>query len=197
MRAFGEGKPRRLPVFLNSPELRLLIEAIDRLSPRGVVAGVERNTALVVMLAYSGLRVAELISLDRDDVDVEAGTIHVRHGKGDRERYVPLHALAAKALTRYLTSRFDQDAALFVSRKHRRLSTSQVRRVVQEVAGEAGIHKRVTPHKLRHTFATMLLEKGVNIRVVQELLGHASITSTQIYTHVTQEGKRGAVDLLD
>lgn len=201
MRAFGEGgsrrKPRKLPVFLNSPELRLALEAVDRLSPRGVVGGAERNTAIVVMLAYSGLRVAELVALDRDDVDVEAGTIHVRHGKGDRERYVPLHALAGKALTRYLTRRFDEDEALFVSRKHARLSTSQVRRIVESVAGEAGIHKRVTPHKLRHTFATLLLDKGLDVRVIQELLGHASITSTMIYTHVTGEQKRRGVDLLD
>jgi site-specific recombinase XerD len=197
MRAFGSEKPRRLPVFLNRPELGLAMEALDRLSPRGVVAGAERNTAAVVMLAYSGLRVAELVSLDRDDVDLEAGTIHVRHGKGDRERIVPLHALAAKALTRYLTSRFDDDPALFVSRNRRRVSTSQIRRIVEAVAGEAGIHKRVTPHKLRHTFATLLLEKGVDVRVIQELLGHSSITSTMIYTHVAQEQKRGAVDLLD
>lgn len=197
MRAFGRGKPRRLPVFLNRPELQLALDAVDRLSPRGVVAGTERNTAIVVMLAYSGLRVAELTALERHDVDLEAGTIHVRHGKGDRERYVPLHAFAAKALTRYLSSRFDESEALIVSRNGTRISTSQVRRIVQAVAREAGIHKRVTPHKLRHSFATMLLDKGVNLRVVQELLGHASITSTQIYTHVSQEQKRQGIDVLD
>ncbi len=197
MRAFGDRKPKKLPVFLNRPELQLALDAVDRLSPRGVVAGAERNTAIVVLLAYSGLRVAELVSLDRHDVDLEAGTIHVRHGKGDRERYVPLHALAAKALTRYLTSRFDDSEALLVSRNHVRISTSQVRRIVQTVAREAGIHKHVTPHKLRHSFATLLLDKGMDIRIIQELLGHANIASTTIYAHVSQEQKRRAVDMLD
>lgn len=196
MRAFGEDKPRRLPVVLTTGERDLVLKTVDGLSPRGVAGGRERNTAILVMLAYSGLRVAELCALDRLDVDLEYGTIRVRHGKGDRERILPLHPVAREALERYFTRRFDEDSALFLSRNHHRLTTSQVRRIVQAVATTAGIHKRVHPHTLRHTFATLLLDKGADLRVIQDLLGHVSISTTTIYTHISQERKRRAVDLL-
>lgn len=196
MQPFAADKPRKLPTVLTAAERDRILEAVDSVTPRGVRQGRERNTAMLVLLAYSGLRVAELTLLDRSDIDYEAGTVLVRRGKGGGARMVPLHLLARDALTRYLTSRNDDDPALFLSRVGRRISTSQVRRVVEIVTREAGVPKHVHPHTLRHTFATLLLDKGADLRVIQDLLGHASITSTAIYLHISQERKRAAVDLL-
>lgn len=172
-----------------------MIQAAEALVPRGVPGGRERGAAMVVTMLYSGLRVAELCGLDRADVDFDAATIDVRHGKGDKQRLLPLHPIPAAAIRRYLVTRDDEHAALFLSRRGR-ISTSQVRRLVHAIVGETDITKRITPHKLRHSFATTLLDRGADLRVVQELLGHASIKTTEVYTHVTQERKRRATDLL-
>lgn len=187
--------PRRLPIFLTESEQPAVIRAAEDLVPRGVPGGRERGVAMVVTMLYSGLRVAELVGLDRPDVDFDAATIDVRHGKGDKQRLLPLHPVPAVAIHRYLATRSDDHPALFLSRRGR-ISTSQVQRLVHQIVGDTAISKRITPHKFRHSFATMLLDKGADLRVVQELLGHSSISSTQIYTHVTQERKRRATDLL-
>lgn len=154
--------------------------------------------AILTVAAYQGLRVAEIVGLDRGDVDFRAGILFVRHGKGAKDRELPLHAVAAKALEAYLETRAgDEHPAVFVSRRMERLSTCQVRRLTTAIAREAKIPKRVHPHALRHTFATLMIEAGADLQTVQELLGHESIETTTIYTYVSQERKRRAMEDLD
>ncbi len=192
----ASARPKKLPVYLTERERDELLEvAFDR-SPRGVPAGQLRDLAILMIGVYQGLRVAEICALDRHDVDVESLILTVREGKGAKDRILPLHRDVAAVVREYLSSRFDTSPALFLSRRGERISTSQVRRMVKAAAAEAGIAKNVSPHKLRHSFATLLLERGVNIRVVQELLGHSSLETTQIYTHVAKGPKQEAIDAL-
>lgn len=177
---------RRLPSFLTTEEIEQLLEAPDSSTPRG-----QRDRALLELLYASGLRVSELVSLNLEQVDLDSGEIRIR-GKGAKERVVLMGKPAAKALSAYLV----QDTAkvsgegksrpLFVNRYGKRLTERMVQKILEDYAARAGIAKRVHPHMLRHTFATHLLDGGADLRVVQELLGHASLSSTQIYTHVTK-----------
>lgn len=160
-----------------------------------------RDRAILELLFSAGLRVSELTSLDRDQVNLKKGEFSVR-GKGSKIRVVFLSDDARNAITRYLEKRADMDPALFVSvpkkskekeridRKGLRLTERSVQRIVKRAATKAGIVKDVHPHTLRHSFATDLLQNGADIRSVQAMLGHSSITTTQIYTHVTNERLR-------
>ncbi len=144
------------------------------------------------MFFSTGLRVSELVSLDRDSIDLKKDEFSVR-GKGDKIRVVFLSPAAKGALQKYLAKRDDPDEALFIRlRKVKtgadadlRLTARSIERLVKKYAAQAGITKNVTPHSLRHGFATDLLEGGADLRSVQMLLGHAQITTTQIYTHFT------------
>jgi integrase/recombinase XerD len=165
-----------------------------------------RDRALLEVLYAAGLRVSEAVGLDREELSLSGGFVRVI-GKGDRERLVPLGDLAIEAVGAYLAER-DRRAAeatgrqgpaapavpgpepLFLSSRGRRLDRMAAWRVMRATAERAGLSGRVTPHTLRHSFATHLLEGGADLRVVQELLGHASITTTQLYTHVTGERLR-------
>ncbi|MGD8486752.1 MAG: tyrosine recombinase [Chloroflexota bacterium] len=181
---------QRLPDTLDAAEVAALLEATigdDLLSLR--------DRALLELLYAAGLRISEALRLDRGDI---AGGDYVRViGKGDRERLVPVGDVALAAISAYLAER-DRltgpgDPAgrarepLFLSRRGRRLDRMAAWRIMRAAAGRAGLTERVTPHTLRHSFATHLLEGGADLRVVQELLGHASITTTQLYTHITGE----------
>ncbi len=158
-----------------------------------------RDRAILEFLFSSGLRVSELAGLDRESVNLDAGELSVR-GKGGKVRMVFLSDRARVALKEYLDDRKDIDQALFVSTKRGfsrnpaygdgRITVRTVERLVARLATRAGITKKVHPHTLRHSFATDLLRNGADIRSVQALLGHSSITTTQIYTHVTDEGLR-------
>lgn len=155
-----------------------------------------RDKALLELLFSTGMRVSEIVSLDRDDIDLSKDEFPVR-GKGEKVRVVFLSPGAKQAVRRYLRARTDTDEALFVSfgprAQHadsRRLSARSVERIVKHYAVEAGITKRVTPHIIRHSFATDLLENGADLRSVQALLGHEHIATTQIYTHVTDKHLR-------
>lgn len=147
-----------------------------------------RDRAICELLYGAGIRVSELCSLDLDDLDDAAGVIHVV-GKGSKERIVPLHATAFASLTSWrssgraaLVTPESPGAAVFFNRRGKRLTPRDVRRVLTSRVGKGHIH----PHALRHTYATHLLEGGADLRVVQELLGHESLTTTQIYTHVSK-----------
>jgi site-specific recombinase XerD len=148
-----------------------------------------RDAAMLELLFSTGLRVSELCALDAD-IDLSRDELSVR-GKGEKVRVVFLSDTAKQAVQTYLKARTDLDEALFVnygkgtSAKNRRLTTRSVERMVKEYAARAGITKKMTPHGLRHSFATDLLENGADLRSVQAMLGHASINTTQIYTHVT------------
>jgi site-specific recombinase XerD len=189
-------RPKKLPVHLAEHERDELLEAAADRAVRGAPAGTLRDLAILIVGAYQGLRVSEIRNLDRTDVDLQAGSLIVREGKGAKDRELPLHQQTAWAIAAYLSTRVDSHPALFLSRLGERISPRQIQRMVRAVADDAGITKRVTPHRLRHTFATLLLERGADTRVIQELLGHESLATTQIYTYVVQGPKRKAMDLL-
>jgi integrase/recombinase XerC len=181
---------RRLPLFLTIGEMERLLEAPDLSSPVG-----QRDRALLELLYASGIRVSELVKLNREHIDLDSGEIRVR-GKGSKERVVLMGKPAAEALSIYLSHGRPEllgkkrSSALFLNRYGERLPERRVQRILANYASITGIDKRVHPHMLRHTFATHLLDGGADLRVVQELLGHANLSSTQIYTHVTKSQAR-------
>jgi len=181
---------KRLPGFLSQREVLELLSAPDLSTPQG-----QRDRALLEMLYASGLRVSELVNLDIDKVNLDANEIRV-WGKGSRERVVLMGRPAAAALVTYINQGRTKllggkrNPALFVNRSGRRLVERRVQRILEKYSAAAGINRRVHPHMLRHTFATHLLDGGADLRVVQQLLGHADLSTTQIYTHVTKSQAR-------
>lgn len=189
----GPRRERRLPTFLTQEQIDTLIDA-----PDGDKAQAVRDRAMLELLYGCGLRVSELVGLDVGSVDLEDRTARVL-GKGSRERVVMMGKPAAKAVRRYLQDARPQlahapETALFLNRDGGRLSQRAVQIIVRKHATAAGIERSVHPHLLRHTFATHMLEGGAEIRVVQTLLGHESVNTTQIYTHVTDASKRRAIE---
>ena len=176
---------KRLPSFLTTDEITRLLEVPDPSTPQG-----QRDRALLELLYASGLRVSELVGLNLEQVNLDTREIRV-WGKGAKERMVLMGEPAAAALTVYLHQGRPEflgekrTGALFLNRYGQRLTERRVQRILEKYAN-LGIGKRVHPHMLRHTFATHLLDGGADLRVVQELLGHASLSSTQIYTHVSK-----------
>jgi integrase/recombinase XerC len=179
--------PKRLPNYLAPHEVEALLAAPDATVPQG-----QRDLAIMEVLYASGLRVSEVVSLNLSNLDLRHGELRV-WGKGGKERLALLGQPACRALTRYIQdgrSKLIKENratnALFLNRWGTRLSTRSVSNVLDKYAKLAGLERRVTPHVMRHTFATHLLDGGADLRTVQELLGHASLSSTQIYTHVSQ-----------
>ena len=186
---------RRLPQTLDVGETERLLEAASGDLPDEPIR--IRDRALLELLYAAGLRISEALGLDREDLSLDGGFVRVI-GKGDRERLVPVGEVAIDWLERYLgvvrpawLARHHVEPVrggpLFLSAHGRRLGRQQAWAIVRRAALEAGLPERVTPHTLRHSFATHLLEGGADLRVVQELLGHASISTTQLYTHLTGE----------
>jgi len=173
--------PKRLPSFLPKDESKELLDAHPERSEAGL-----RDHALLELLYASGLRVAECCGLDLDDVDRRGGAVRVM-GKGGKERVVPAGDAALGALEAWLSVRGEGRGALFTNLRGGRLGTRSVHRIVKRRARAAGIDRRVTPHTLRHTFATHLLGEGADLRLIQELLGHSRLSTTQRYTHVSPE----------
>ncbi len=177
---------KKLPGVLDEDEVRRLLEATE-----GDGFSALRDRAILESLYGGGLRVSELAGLDLADLQLEEGTAIVR-GKGGKERLAPLGRSSCAALTAYLPDRSrllervgTAPDAVFVNKNGTRLDVRSIRRILDARASQAGLQKAVTPHTLRHSFATHLLNRGADLRAVQELLGHASLTTTQIYTHVT------------
>jgi integrase/recombinase XerD len=191
--AEGVARPR-VPKNLPRPLPVSDVEAILAAPPEGEVSGI-RDRAILETLYGAGLRISELVGLDVDDVDLDEGSVRVL-GKGSKERVVPLGRMAAQAVASYLSrarpalARDASGAALFLNARGGRLTRQGVTGILKKAAARAGVRKRVTPHTLRHSFATHLLEGGADVRVVQELLGHATLATTQIYTLVTSERLR-------
>jgi len=181
---------RRLPEFLTNEEMVRLIETPDLSTPLG-----QRDRALLELLYAAGLRVSELARLNLEQVDLDTREIRV-WGKGSKERLTLIGEPAAQALTTYLNDgRLNllgrkSTNALFVNRYGTRLTERSVQELLDKYARIVGIGKKIHPHMLRHTFATHMLNGGADLRVVQELLGHASLSSTQIYTHVSKSQAR-------
>jgi len=188
-------KPRSLPHFLSSADMGRLLTA----PPAGDLMGL-RDRAILEVLYSAGLRVSELAGLNDGDLDLAAGSLRIR-GKGRRERIGPIGSHAIRALqawlgVRRLSPREKQgsQAPVFVNKFGRRLTTRSVARMLEKHLRTSGLDRRTTPHTLRHSFATHLLDHGADIRSVQELLGHKSLTTTQIYTHVSTTGLLAAYE---
>ena len=189
-KAASPKQDKRLPSFLSTTEVTRLLETPDPTTPVGM-----RDRALLEMLYASGLRVSELVSLNLGQVDLDSNEIRVV-GKGSKERLVLMGKPASRTLITYLKEGRPQllgekrNNAIFISRQGERLIARRVQKILEKYARLAGIERRVHPHMLRHTFATHMLDGGADLRVVQELLGHADLSSTQVYTHVSQSQAR-------
>jgi tyrosine recombinase XerC len=177
--------PKRLPRYLKLEEVEALLQAPDLSTPLG-----QRDRAILELLYAAGIRLSELVSLNLGDLSLDTGQMVV-WGKGGKERVVLLGEPAVRALRAYLRDgrtrlrRQRMTDAVLLNRFGRRLSRRSVGLILDKYSKLAGLWRKVTPHLLRHTFATHMLEGGANLRVVQELLGHAQPTTTEIYTHVT------------
>ena len=190
-----------LPDVLDSRELLRLLRVVERddVWQRHVPGRRERDRLMLALFAYAGLRKSELLGLDWDDVDLERRLIRVRKAKGGRQRVLPIHPALEPLFLDYLRLRaHDPEPALFVGIQGRRLSQTIMAQTFIRYARAAGVteRKRVTPHTLRHVFASELLRAGANLRQIQELLGHKHLDSTQRYTRVTAHELRGAVKRL-
>jgi integrase/recombinase XerD len=187
--------PQRLPKALSVDEVtRILAAAAGAEAEPAILA--TRDAALLEFLYGTGARISEAVGLDVDDIDLEAGAVLLR-GKGSKERVVPVGSYAREALSAYqvrgrpdLVLRGHGTPALFLNARGGRLSRQSAWTVLRRAAQRAGIAKEISPHTLRHSFATHLLDGGADVRVVQELLGHASVTTTQVYTLVTVDKLR-------
>jgi len=186
---------RKLPDTLDINEIDLIISTIDRSTAEG-----ERNVAMLETLYGCGLRVSELINLKITDLFFEEGFIRVI-GKGDKERLVPLGNTAAKHIKLYIekirTHLNIKNSAcdiLFINNRGDKLSRVMVFLIIKKAAEKAGIRKKIGPHTFRHSFATHLIEGGANLRAVQEMLGHKSITTTEIYTHLDKTFLRNTIN---
>jgi site-specific recombinase XerD len=176
--------PRRLPRSITAEELRIVIKSVSTIGPKYLVLLLRLT---ILLLFTTGLRVGELTAVRLGDLDQDEGTIHVR-GKGNRERRVYLVGREIRELlTRYLIAKrkITNSEILLVNADGRPVTSQYVRRRLSRTAERAGLSRRLTPHMLRHAAATHLIEAGVDIRFVQKLLGHASIATTQIYTHIS------------
>jgi integrase/recombinase XerC len=177
---------RKLPNFLTAEDIVKLLEA----PPANTTAGL-RDRAILETMYSAGLRVAELVGVNVDDWDREANILRIR-GKGKKERITPVGTYAAKALDRWMEVRVESPtgkpqevAAIFLNKFGKRLTTRSIGRLLEGHIATCQLQQKVSPHTLRHTFATHLLDGGADLRSVQELLGHKSLTTTQIYTHVS------------
>ncbi len=187
------GKP--LPDALSISQVRKLIEQ----PAKSTTPDARRDRAMLELLYASGMRVIELISLNLGDVDVNNCFVRC-FGKGSKERMVPIYPQAAKIVDEYikevrpLWAHRESEKALFLNQRGERLTRQGLWQILKNYAREAGLDKQVTPHTLRHSFATHMLSGGADLRSVQELLGHANISTTQIYTHLTSEHVRNTYE---
>ncbi|HWI54192.1 MAG TPA: tyrosine recombinase XerC [Desulfobacteria bacterium] len=177
---------KRLPKVLYQDEAWLLVEAPDTANPGGM-----RDRAILETLYSSGLRVSELVGMNTSDADLSLGYVRVM-GKGSKERIAPLGSYASAALKRYLKAgrpALDKknSGALFLNKDGGRLTARSIRNIIDKYVGQVSIQRKISPHTLRHSFATHLLDGGADLRTVQELLGHVKMSTTQIYTHVSKE----------
>lgn len=185
---------RKLPDILDYPEIEKILSVIDLSKPEGA-----RNRAMLEILYSSGLRVSELVNLKQAGIYPDIGFLRVI-GKGNKERLVPIGKEALRYLQIYLnevrpTQKVQDgfDAFVFLNRRGKPLSRVMVFLVIKEVVARAGIRKTVSPHTFRHSFATHLIEGGADLRAVQEMLGHESITTTEIYTHLDRDYLRQVI----
>ena len=196
--------PKKLPVFLVESEFRSLIDSPAKMEEGKKTKREDyrdlnkRDYAMLITFGFTGVRLMEIVGLNLRDVDFERKNIRVM-GKGSKERIIPLNQVVVTALKEWLALRpKSEDEAVFLNRFGRRMTTRGVRQMVEKYVKACGISKdHVSPHKLRHTFATLLHVNGVDIVEIQALLGHSAITSTEIYTHVSSTKLKSAVEKLE
>jgi integrase/recombinase XerC len=186
-------QPQRLPIYLVAQELSRLLAAPPADEPGGL-----RDRAILSTLAFTGTRLSEIVGIDLRDVDLINRTVRVL-GKGNKERIIPLNEVVMQALNEYLSVRLLSDSpALFLNKWGKRLSGRSVEIIVRKWALTSGVFKDgISPHKLRHTFATLLHANEVDLIEIKSLMGHANIASTQIYTHTSNSRLRTAVEKLE
>lgn len=178
---------KMLPIFLTEDEVTKLIETPAEDTVQGL-----RDRAILETLYSAGLRVSELVSLNIDDIDFISSTVKVM-GKGKKERMLPIGDRAISAINKYLSQRNNQKKAkketkiLFLNKNNKRISDRGIRKIIDKHISTASLKSGISPHTLRHSFATHLLDRGADLRSVQELLGHANLSTTQIYTHLTTD----------
>lgn len=176
-------KDKTLPEVLSKDEVKKLIESTDNVKSR-----------LIVSLLYSsGLRVSELVNLKVSDLNLDENTGWVRRGKGSKDRLFAVSQNLAEEIREYLKERPNQ----YLFSKDKPLTTRNIQKIIKGTKQRAGITKKVTPHTLRHSFATHLLEQGTDIRIIQSMLGHSSLSTTQVYTHVSNEQIKKVANPLD
>jgi tyrosine recombinase XerC len=179
---------KHLPQFLTEDETTRLIEAAVRTDERGL-----RDRAILETFYSTGIRVSELVGLNTEDIDFISGIVKVS-GKGKKERLAPIGEHAIRAIREYLGKRKRTSAAVFLNKSGKRITDRGVRDIIEKYIRLASIKQGVSPHTLRHSFATHLLDRGADLRSVQELLGHANLSTTQIYTHLTTERLKRVYD---
>ena len=186
---------RKLPATLDLHEIEAMLASIDHSRPEG-----PRNRAMLEVLYSCGLRVSELVNLQLSNLFLEAGFIRVV-GKGNKERLVPIGSAAVKYLQIYLQEsrpavavQTGEEDIVFLNRRGSRLTRVMIFTIIKDLAARAGSKKKVSPHTLRHSFATHLVEGGADLRAVQEMLGHESITTTEIYTHLDKSYLRQVIE---
>ena len=177
-------KDRRLPEVLTKEEVKKMIDSTDNIKSR-----------LIISLLYSsGLRVSELVNLKVEDLNFGEGTGWVRRGKGSKDRLIIISENLTNELRSYLENKKDN---VYIFSKEKALTTRNIQKIIKGTRERAGINKKVTPHTLRHSFATHLLEQGTDIRMIQAMLGHASLNTTQLYTHISSEQIKKVKNPLD
>lgn len=180
---------KKLPKFLSHDDIQAILKAPDRKKPAGI-----RDYALLECIYATGVRVSEVVGLNLASVSLKNGFLKCK-GKGGKERVVPIGTHAVEACRKYLESVRQKQKAVtdhfFIGKNGKGLTRQFIWQMIKRYAKMAGIHKQITPHSFRHSFATHLLERGADLRVVQELLGHADISTTQIYTHVSKDRLKG------
>jgi len=191
-------RTKSLPKSLNENEVNLLINAKDKNIDDVHLSEISeflrlRNKVILALLYSSGLRVSELVMLHTDNIDLRDRTIRIR-GKGEKDRIVLFDEETKELLEKYLLERGEQSDYLFVNRSGNHLTPRYIQMMIKDYANAAGIKKRVTPHILRHSFATHLLKNGVDIRAIQQLLGHSNLSTTQIYTSVDMHTLKNVYD---
>jgi len=172
-----------LPVFLTKEEVRKLLDAAKNNL---------KDFTIIAFLIYTGVRVGELINIKMEDINFESKFVRIR-GKGDKERFVPLSDELINILKTYISSKKFDETYLFESNRHKKYAPLTIQLLVKKYAKKANIQKKITPHKLRHTFATLALESGISPITIGELLGHSSLNTTMKYTHVTNKLAMDAV----
>ena len=187
-------KPQHLPTVLSFEEVESLLEQPDMSKPSGI-----RDRAMLEVMYATGLRVSELLTIEKKNLSIEKKQIRI-FGKGAKERYVPISSFALEYLIKYINevrneSPYRNSKYIFINKEGKPLSRQAFWQIIKNYALKAGIIENVTPHTLRHCFATHLLENGADLRSVQEMLGHSDISTTQIYTHVSSKRIRSAYDM--